>query len=62
MSTVKKIVVLSLISFVLMLSGCSSKNVKSNLTPDDIVELYSTSQYKTLVEEVTAAAEDAGYK
>ena len=53
MSAVKKIVVLSLISFVLMLSGCSSKNVKSNLTPDDIVELYSTSQYKTLVEDYT---------
>ena len=53
MSAVKKIVVLSLISFVLMSSGCSSKNVKSNLTPDDIVELYSTSQYKTLVEDYT---------
>ena len=53
MSAVKKIVVLSLISFVLMLSGCSSKNVKSNLTPDDIVKLYSTSQYKTLVEDYT---------
>ena len=53
MRAVKKIVVLSLISFVLMLSGCSSKNVKSNLTPNDIVKLYSTSQYKTLVEDYT---------
>ena len=53
MRMVKKIAVLSLISFVLMLSGCSSKNAKSNLTPDDIVKLYSTSQYKTLVEDYT---------
>lgn len=47
----KKIIIFPFIVFILLMSSCTSKNIKAEITPYDLVELYSSSQYESFVDD-----------
>lgn len=47
----KKMIIFPFIVSILLMSSCTSKNIKAEITPNDLVELYSSSQYETFVDD-----------